>query len=52
VDRIGEIRVMADWAPADAIAMALTHDRELAERMPAWRERLTIQYKGRRRKGS
>ena len=32
-DRIDEICTTADWAPTDAIAMVLTRDRELAERM-------------------
>src|SRR5215469_11701628 len=32
-DRIDKICVVADWSPRDAISMALTRDRELAERM-------------------
>jgi len=42
-DRIDEICVTADWAPSDAIAMALLRDRELAERMlTGWIDRNSV----------
>ena len=39
-DRIDEICVVADWSPRDAMSIALTRDRALAERMlVGWLER-------------